>query len=1482
MGADLTTLGGNITLVGSATPGITGTGVLTWAGGKSLTVLASATTATISAPIAIGAANVVVDIIVPNSGPATDIGLAFTTAVSGTAVAAAYNKLGAGIATFATASVDTDEFVNEGTVRGSVAAALDGALEVGQFNSVGNMVTSVSIVSGGSGYTAAPTATFSAPPTGGTTATTPTSGAAVTLSVATIPVATAGSGYTAAPSVIFTGGAGFGATAIATLSVTTGTSGVTFSSNGSGYTAAPTVVFSGGGGTGAVATAALGTGPTAGEVVSISVTSVGSGYTSIPSISFTGGGGSGAAATVTGTVTGVTVTNGGSGYSSFPSGFATFSGGGFTTAATIAATGAVTGTVTGVVIFVPGAGYTSAPTITFGAVTGATAAVATANLGVVAQVTANVANVVSGSPVVNGAAGAVGMLDLSDNSTNASAQLITGLQVYGGLVSVENVNGGLEITGTLTAAPGSGVTGVIQAANNLTTGNLYMSTATRQLTVADAYTTAGVDQVGLIINSVVSGAAGLGITKAGAGTLVLNPVAADGYTGVTTINEGTLQLGSFAGVLIDGNVVVGNNIGSANYTAGDKLQVLKLGASNQILNTATVTINDSGLLNLNNFSNTIGVNASTQVLAMTGGTILTGAVGALTLGGGASITVDSLQELYNGNSATIAGTVNAAGQPIANTGILNLDGVVRVIDVQNGALAGYGAASSDMVIATAISSGGLTKVDTGTLELSGTGTYTGLTTVGNGVLLVDGNIATSPVTVSTNGTLGGIGTVGVVTATGKVSPGDGTGTFGTLTASAVNLFGGGTLAISVGSNHSGTGYDVLNATGTTTLTGTATSGSAAITGLASTTDLFVGMGVSGNGIPTGATIATITSGTAITISSNATATVTGLNNNFAINNFTFSPPTLTGTTNGTTTISGLSSTANLSVGMVVSGIGIPAGDTIATIPSTTTLTLTTAAMASGTPSLTFTDPAVTLSSTTVNTSTTVTLVSTAGLTAGMGVLGTGIPLGDTIASVPTSTTITLTTAATSSATSLLNYIGTLTLTGTTTNNNAAISGLASTAGLLFGMGVSGTGIPTGATIAAITSGTSITITSNATASGTPSLTFSPINALTLGGTSILSVNLQGFSNTGGASGTVVTPITIVGNTSGTFSDEAATSPSAIVTSSHVTPNPNLYSVSANYANPAVIPLTIAPTTAPTVTVTRTSGTYNGVAFAATDSVSGSASLEGVTPTLAYYSGTSVSTSAQLTSAPSTVGTYTVLASFAGSTDYATASSTATTFSITAATPTVAVTDNSGTYTGLAFAATTDTVTGVSGSPQASLEGNTPGLTYYSGTSATGTALSGAPTTAGTYTVLASFASTTDYTSAAASTTFTIAQASPTVIVIDNGGTYTGSAFAATTDTVAGVGGSQQASLEGNTPGLTYYSGTSATGTALSGAPTTAGTYTVLASFASTTDYTSGLASTSFIINQAAPSLSLTDNSARRTQVWLSRPPRPAPTASLRA
>lgn len=69
---------------------------------------------------------------------------------------------------------------------------------------------------------------------------------------------TAGSGYTSAPTVSFSGGAGTGAAATANIDVVAGTvTGIEITNPGTGYTSAPTVSFSGGGGTSAAATAVL-------------------------------------------------------------------------------------------------------------------------------------------------------------------------------------------------------------------------------------------------------------------------------------------------------------------------------------------------------------------------------------------------------------------------------------------------------------------------------------------------------------------------------------------------------------------------------------------------------------------------------------------------------------------------------------------------------------------------------------------------------------------------------------------------------------------------------------------------------------------------------------------------------------------------------------------------------------------------------------------------------------------------------------------------------------------------------------------------------------------------------------------------------------------------------------------------------------------------------------------------------------------------
>ena len=153
------------------------------------------------------------------------------------------------------------------------------------------------------------------------------------------------------------------------------------------------------------------------------------------------------------------------------------------------------------------------------------------------------------------------------------------------------------------------------------------------------------------------------------------------------------------------------------------------------------------------------------------------------------------------------------------------------------------------------------------------------------------------------------------------------------------------------------GVQTVTFSGAFDFSATTTSGSALVTGIASTVALSAGMPVSGPGIPNGATILSITSGTSVTL--NVATTVTGTAT-LIFGGFSVTPTTITSTSAATTTtnsatVGGFSSTDQLFAGMTVTGVGIPANTTIVSInDGAGTITLSNPVAVGGAPTLTFT------------------------------------------------------------------------------------------------------------------------------------------------------------------------------------------------------------------------------------------------------------------------------------------------------------------------------------------------------------------------------------------------------------------------------------------------------------------------------------------------------------------------------------------------
>jgi autotransporter-associated beta strand protein len=388
----------------------------------------------------------------------------------------------------------------------------------------------------------------------------------------------------------------------------------------------------------------------------------------------------------------------------------------------------------------------------------------------------------SGALSVTGAATLTGTGDYSlSNAVNVGAALAVDtaghaltlggvLSGSGGLNKVGN--GSLTLSGTNTLSGTTSLnagTLILGNANALGTGSLQVTgnatlnttgalNTTNDIALNADLTLAGNNDLGLA--GVLSGTGAL--IKNGSGVLSLTGNnSSNAYTGTLTVNTGAVQ-GSATSLV---QSIVNNALVNINQLANGTY-------SGAISGTGSVTKSGAGVLELsgtNSFGGGLNVQAGT--VALTGGTALSD-TGSVALASGTTLQLNTSETV---GALTGNGTVNLGTGAALSLGGNNLDATFA------GVLSG---------------AGGLGKVGSGILTLSGNSAFGGGTSVSNGTLNVTGTLG-SDVSVLNGGTLGGTGTIG-----GAVSLGAGsalTGVAGqTLTTGNLALDAGAHFNVSLG------------------------------------------------------------------------------------------------------------------------------------------------------------------------------------------------------------------------------------------------------------------------------------------------------------------------------------------------------------------------------------------------------------------------------------------------------------------------------------------------------------------------------------------------------------------------------------------------------------------------------------------------------------------------------------------------------------
>jgi autotransporter-associated beta strand protein len=418
-------------------------------------------------------------------------------------------------------------------------------------------------------------------------------------------------------------------------------------------------------------------------------------------------------------------------------------------------------------------------------------------------------------------AGPVTVTSTGHLDVNIHVELIDSLTMTGGKLE-STAPGHISLGGDVTVNPDGTATASIL-------GTLLLGATPRTFAIG------GGVALGLDIIAVISGAPSATLIKTGPGSLRLR--GANVYQGVTHVLQGKvivadpLALGtSGAGTLVmpDGTLDLLHSVAAEPLVATDdgNGDILRCFAAGPITWGGPIVI--SGTVG---FSAPMGcdlrldgtISGPGNLSARPSGSSILelGAIntyaGSTTMDTGGELRLGISNAIPDGSVVTINGRFNLSSHSDAVAGLNATEG--SLIELGVGTLTLMPPQDTvTQCLAPISGDGNLMKQGAGLVRLSASNTFTGLTTVAAGILLLDGRL-TGPVVV-TGGTLAGDGLVnGTLTANGgRVSPslGNGVGE-GTarLDAGPVTMNAGSTLAIEINGPTAGTQHDRLQVFGMT-------------------------------------------------------------------------------------------------------------------------------------------------------------------------------------------------------------------------------------------------------------------------------------------------------------------------------------------------------------------------------------------------------------------------------------------------------------------------------------------------------------------------------------------------------------------------------------------------------------------------------------------------------------------------------------------